>query len=553
VGKAAELKKLLKEKKLIRIAGAHDGLSAKMVEKAGFDGVWASGLEISTSHAVPDANILTMTEFLQAAITMNDAVSIPVVADCDTGFGNSNNVIQMVRKYEAAGIAAVCIEDKHFPKVNSFVPGRQELAPISEFVGKIMAGRNAKQSEDFMIFARVEALIAGWGMQEALKRANAYADAGADGILIHSKSDKPDEILEFAKSWKGKAPLIVVPTTYSSITANELKKAGIKMAIYANQGMRAAIKAMEETLPQILKDGTTSKIEGRLASMKEVFELQGMTKMKESESRFLRTGKDKVTAIIPAAGDHLDEYSMKNIASDIPMAMLDVNGKPLLQRQVEVLNNSKVSDVVVIGGYKRDRINVDGVKVIDNPDYRSRGILDSIMRAEDSMNGRTLLIYSDILFDNVVLNRLLESGEDVTLLVDNTFSSKNYAQGKKADMVISDSPPQKGKRALNSSGAKKAVKIGARLDPKKAHYEFAGLILLSEKGAKAFKETYRRAKEKHSGKSFHEADSFDRADLNDILQEMIDSGQKVSCLETSSGWLEIHSFEDYKSACAQVK
>jgi phosphoenolpyruvate phosphomutase len=117
---------------------------------------------------------------------MNDAVSIPVVSDCDVGYGNSNNVMHMVRKYEAAGIAAVCIEDKRFPKVNSYIPGRQELAPIAEFVGKFLAAKNTQRTSDFMVIARVEALIAGWGQEEALKRAHTYAEAGADAIFIHS-------------------------------------------------------------------------------------------------------------------------------------------------------------------------------------------------------------------------------------------------------------------------------------------------------------------------------------------------------------------------------
>ena len=187
MNKAAKLRELFKSEGVIRAVGAHDGLSAKLVELNGFDGVWASGFEISASHAVPDANILTMTQYLEAASIMNDAVSIPVVADCDTGYGNSNNVMHMVRKYEAAGIAAVTIEDKMFPKVNSYIPGRQEWASIAEFVGKILAAKNAQQTKDFMVIARVEALIAGWGQEEALRRAHAYAEAGADAILIHPK------------------------------------------------------------------------------------------------------------------------------------------------------------------------------------------------------------------------------------------------------------------------------------------------------------------------------------------------------------------------------
>ena len=123
MNKSKNLRNLFSSHELIRVMGAHNALGAKLVEGSGFDAVWASGLEISTSYALPDANILTMTDFFNAASSMNEAVNIPVIADCDTGFGNSKNVIHLVKKYEAAEIAAVCIEDKLFPKVNSFIPG----------------------------------------------------------------------------------------------------------------------------------------------------------------------------------------------------------------------------------------------------------------------------------------------------------------------------------------------------------------------------------------------------------------------------------------------
>ena len=235
MNKANSLRELFENDGVIRLVGAHDGLTAKLVELNGFDGVWASGLEVSASHAVPDANILTMSQYLEAASIMNDAVTIPVVADCDTGFGNSNNVMHMVRKYEMAGIAAVSIEDKQFPKVNSYIPGRQELAPVAEFVGKILAAKNAQQSEDFMVIARIEALIAGWGQEEALKRAHAYAEAGANAIFIHSKANTPDEIVSFAKAWDFSAPLIICPTSYPMITLEEIKERGIKMVIYVKK------------------------------------------------------------------------------------------------------------------------------------------------------------------------------------------------------------------------------------------------------------------------------------------------------------------------------
>jgi len=287
--KARKLRKSLENNEILRIVGAHNGIGAKLIEKNGFDGVWASGLEISTSYALPDASILTMTEFLNATKVINNATSLPVIADCDTGYGNVLNVIHMVKEYETAGIAAVCIEDKKFPKVNSFVPGRQELAPAEEFVDKIRAAKDTQQTEDFMLFARVEALIAGWSMEEALKRARMYADAGADGIFIHSKSKTPQEIVDFVEQWDRETPLIICPTKYPSLTFDEIRMLGkVQVVIYANHGVRAQIRAMNEVLSKIHTYGTTFSVEEDIATIEEVFEIQGMPRFKDAEKQYIR-------------------------------------------------------------------------------------------------------------------------------------------------------------------------------------------------------------------------------------------------------------------------
>jgi len=547
--KATKLRELFAASGTIRLAGAHHALGAKLAERTGFDGVWSSGLEISTSYCVPDANILTMSEYLATAESMNDAVSIPIVADCDTGYGNSNNVIHMVRKYEAAGIAAVCIEDKHFPKVNSFIPGRQELAPISEFVGKIMAAKNAQRSSDFMVIARVEALIAGWGQEEALKRAHAYAEAGADAILIHSKAPTPAPIVEFIQAWNFRVPLVVVPTTYYTITAGELEELGVKMVIYANHGIRAAIRAMEETFAEILRAGSTTTIEPKIAPMKLVFELQGMPQLKRDEEIYLRSEEPRTRAIIPAAGDHLDEYSMKHIAADIPMAVLDINGKPLLQRQLEVLNNARIADVTVVGGYKADKIQVDGVKPVINNDWQCTGIAHSFLVAGHDYDGRTLMVLSDILFDADVLGKLLKSDKDITLLVDRTYSAKSFALNKKLSLVVVSNPPPATRRSLDTHATNTVLRIGKRVPVDEAHDEFAGLVLFSKKGYSLFRETYQTALA-NGNEPFHEAPSVQEASFTDVIQEIIDQGYPVHCVEVSSGWMEIHSFDDYRQACA---
>jgi phosphoenolpyruvate phosphomutase len=285
---------------IVRLAGAHDALGARLAERAGFEGVWASSLEISASHAVPDAGILDASEFLAAAASMALAVRIPVVADCDGGFGTAINVIHMVRRYEAAGIAAICIEDKIFPKVNSLRAARQELAPVAEFVGKIEAAKSAQLSRDFLVIARVEALIAGRTQHEAQDRAHAYVDAGADAILIHDKGCAPDAILEFCRAWDRRVPLVAVPTTYHSITAAELSAAGVRIVIYANQGLRARVRATEHAFAEILREGRSTSIEREIAPLTTIFDLQGYPKLERDEATYVRPGEAPLQAV--AAG-----------------------------------------------------------------------------------------------------------------------------------------------------------------------------------------------------------------------------------------------------------
>jgi phosphoenolpyruvate phosphomutase len=275
------LRALLGGPGLVRVAGAHSGLSARLVEDSGFDAVWASGFELSTAHALPDASILTMSELLEAARNMHEATSIPVIADCDTGFGDIPNVVHMVRRYEASGIAGVCIEDKHFPKLNSFVRGGQELLDVDHFADKLRAAKGARRTRDLVVIARTEALIAGRDISEALRRAAAYAEAGADAVLVHSRRSAPDEIWAFLERWDQRVPVVVVPTTFYAVDASEFERRGVRVVIYANHGLRAAVRAMQETLRELREAGTSTGVEDRIASVGELLELQGMSALVE--------------------------------------------------------------------------------------------------------------------------------------------------------------------------------------------------------------------------------------------------------------------------------
>jgi phosphoenolpyruvate phosphomutase len=274
----------LESKSIIKVGGAFDAMSAKLVEFHGFDAIWAGSFAISATHAVPDASILTMTEFFDVASNMAEACKIPIIADCDTGYGGPSNVSHLVKKYENAGIAAICIEDKVFPKQNSLLEnGQNNLISEKDFVAKIIAGREAKQDKNFMIIARIEALISGAGMDEALKRATAYENAGADAILIHSKQKTPDEIFEFMDSWKGSSPIIVIPTTYDSVSIDELISHKIKAVIHANQTLRAAHSSMSRVLKQMINSNRLSDVEEKISSMEDIFELQEMYEIKDKE------------------------------------------------------------------------------------------------------------------------------------------------------------------------------------------------------------------------------------------------------------------------------
>ena len=278
------LEKALRSKEIVKVGGAFDAMSAKLVEISGFDAIWAGSFAISATHALPDASIMTMTEFLNVSASMAETCKIPIIADCDTGFGGPSNVRHMIKKYENAGIAGISIEDKIFPKQNSLLEnGKQELISEKEFVAKIIAARESKQNQDFMIIARTEALIAGLGVDEAIKRANAYENAGADAILIHSKNNSPNEIFEFCDSWKGNVPLVVVPTSYSSVNIDELVSHGINMFFYANQSLRIAHKSMSRLLRKLRNADSLDEVDEDISDMNEIFELQKMFEIHSQE------------------------------------------------------------------------------------------------------------------------------------------------------------------------------------------------------------------------------------------------------------------------------
>lgn len=275
--KARTLRDLLSSRTLVTGVGARDALDARLIQNAGFDFVWASSFCVSMAHCVPDASILSMTQFVEAARAMNQAIDLPVVFDADTGYGGEANTAYAARRLEEADMAAICIEDKIFPKQSSLLPGgAHPLISIEEFSRKIIAAKSGQRHRQMLVIARTEALIAGLGVQEALRRAHAYENAGADVILFHSKSKTPDEIVDCVNRWTGSAPVALVPTNYPDLNEPAMEAMGkVKIVIYGNQTVRAAVKAVGEVLQEIRRSRGARSIEDRVASVNQLFALQG--------------------------------------------------------------------------------------------------------------------------------------------------------------------------------------------------------------------------------------------------------------------------------------
>jgi phosphoenolpyruvate phosphomutase len=300
--KTTQLKNLLRSSQLEFLMEAHSGLSAKIVQEAGFKGIWGSGLSISAALGVRDSNEASWTQVLETAEFMSDSTRIPILLDADTGYGNFNNVRRLVHKLEQRGIAGMCIEDKLFPKTNSFINGdKQSLADVEEFSGKIKAAKDTQHDPDFCVVARLESLIVGQPLDEALARAWAYYQAGADALLIHSKRASADEILAFMGEWKQTCPVVIVPTSYFRTPVEVFEEAGVSLVIWANHLMRASVTAMQAAAAKIHEARSLVFVEEEIAPLREIFRLQDVAELEEAELRYLPATPSEPATLISEA------------------------------------------------------------------------------------------------------------------------------------------------------------------------------------------------------------------------------------------------------------
>ena len=514
---------------------AHNGLSARIVEETGFRGIWASGLSISAALGVRDNNEASWTQVLEVVEFMADATSVPILLDGDTGYGNFNNMRRLVHKLEQRGVAAVCIEDKLFPKTNSFIQSEQQpLADADEFAGKIAAVKDAQGDPDFCIVARLEAFIAGWGLKEMLRRAGMYAAAGADALLVHSKRATPEQILAFAAEWQGNpCPLVIVPTTFYSTPVEVFARAGVRLAIWANHNVRSAITAMQRTSRKIFEDRSVLDIEDGIAPVREVFRLQNADELLAAEERYLpKHPQTRALVLAASRGSELGEVTAAR-----PKTMVPVGGVPLLHKLVAQLHAAAVKDVVVVRGFGKEQVHAPDVRFIDNDEYAHTGELVTLDKAAAELTGELVISYGDILFRKYILSNLLDEPGDIVLAVDAAWQQRPTPPGGHVDYVACS-------RAYSLQYGERETRLTAMapdLPREQVCGEWIGLVKTTAHGS----ETLRGALAALAGEP-----GFAQMRLDDLFRRLLADGAPVSVLYITGHWLDVDNLDDLAQAQA---
>lgn len=533
--KPRQFRTLLQSEQLEFICEAHNGLSAKIVEEAGFAGIWASGLSISAQFGVRDNNEASWTQVLEDLEFMSDATKVPILLDGDTGYGNFNNMQRLIRKLEQRNVAAVCIEDKLFPKTNSFLKGdAQPMADMQEFCGKIKAGKDAQTDPDFCIIARVEAFICGWGLTEALRRAEAYHQAGADGILIHSALSVPDEILAFKREWGSRCPVVIVPTKYYATPTDVFRQHGFSMVIWANHMLRAAVATMQKTARALKQSENLLSIEDKVAPVSEIFRLQNAAELLEAEERYLPRGAEGTSAVVLAAsrGEELGE-----LTADQPKTMVKVQGAPILSHIVDAYNAVGIKDILVVRGYKKEAVRLPNLTYVDNAQFADNGELASLSLALQSRKGHfqpTIISYGDVLFNKYIPQALCQESDDCVIFVDSNWQDQtSYARlGGFAECTVPNS-----RKAFNAKVYLK--QLGGAISQDSIHGVWMGFLKLSPKAAAMVDELLMEILARPGNR---------KASIPQLLQELLSRDYQIRVLYTVGHWLDINSLDDVVQA-----
>ncbi|WP_319559844.1 phosphoenolpyruvate mutase [Marispirochaeta sp.] len=533
--KTTQFRNLLLSDQLEFLCEAHNGLSARIVEEAGFKGIWGSGLSLSAQYGVRDNNEASWTQVLEMLEFMSDVTSVPILLDGDTGYGNFNNMQRLVRKLEQRGIAAVCIEDKLFPKTNSFIRGSaQPLANMEEFCGKIKAGKDAQADDDFSVVARVEAFIAGWGLDEALRRAESYHAAGADAILIHSALSVPDEVLAFKKEWAERSPVVIVPTKYYATPTDVFREYGFSIAIWANQILRSSISGMQKAAKAIYEAENLLAVEDRIVPVREVFRLQGADDLELAEKRYLpRSGKTAKAVVLAASRGK----ELESLTEEKPKAMVQIAGRPLLSYINEAYNAVGIKDITVVRGYLKETVDLPGLRYVDNDDYENTGELCSLKTALDSLeadNADLVISYGDVLFKKYIPQMLQDNDAEMAIVVDTSWQNSSNT-GRYTDFVQCSEPYSR-----DIYGRQVCLECMAPDIPvEKIHGEWMGFVKIKADVLQRVQEELDNLVNKQGRKD---------AKMHDLLNACVERGYLVDVLYTSGHWLDIDSLDDLERA-----
>ncbi len=533
--RTTQFKQLLQSPDLEFLLEAHNGISAKIGEEAGFKALWAGGLCMSAQYGVRDSNEASWTQVLEMLEFMADATTIPILLDGDTGYGNFNNVRRLVHKLEQRNIAAVCIEDKLYPKTNSFINGeKQQLAEIDEFCSRIKAGKDAQSDDDFCIITRVEAFIAGWGLSEAMKRAEAYHEAGSDGILIHSALRDPSEILAFKKEWADRSPVVIVPTKYYSTPTDVLREAGFSIAIWANHMLRAAIVAYQETAEALKEHETLVVVEDKIVPVKEIFRLQGASELQEAEERYLPQTGELAKAIVLAASRG---SALGDLTANKPKAMVDIQGQPLLGHIISAYNGAGIKNIAVVRGYLAEKVNLPSVDYVDNEDYADTGELVSLnkaLQADADIKGDLFVSFGDVIFKRHILDQLAEPEEDFVIAVDTNWEESGN-RGRAADYATCSEPYSRqvfNRRVLLTNA-------NEQMSDADINGEWTGLIRIAQSAVPRFREKVA---------ALAAEPDMQKGKLHHLLAALATDGEEIRVIYTTGNWLDIDSLDDLVAA-----
>ena len=373
-------------------------------------------------------------------------------------------------------------------------------------------------------------------MDEALQRAEAYRQAGADAVLIHSKHSRPDEILEFARQWDNRSPLVIVPTKYWSTPTEVFREHQISLVIWANHMIRAGIAAMQDAARSIAESESLVDIEGQIASVSEIFRLQGAAELLEAERRYAAGGRDNTTAVVLAASRG---SKLKELTRDRPKVMIPVAGKPVLRRLVDKFKDQGINDIAVVAGYQHSAIDTPGIRLLINEDWDSTGELASLKCALDSMGSDNVILYGDLLFRRYILSHLLDWDAELLAVVDS--SPLDHAEGNLNDLAwctaVDDRAMYQQKVSVECISS--ANDAASKQPDRPPEGRWIGMLRVAGAGVRKLREAIDQLESQEQGRTLS---------IPDVINQLVQQGHAPQVQYINGHWMDINRPEDLQRA-----